>query len=161
MLSKSRLPWWVRILLWLCGVFAALVLGLMVLRSWLFFHPSYSTPIVGPAGPRHHAFIADVGGFGLCELLVSASDWPHTFSKPFVLGDVFRGDLYDSASIFWSQDGSVLVLRVKPHGQAAEIFEAAYDFQTHTALSHCQGQIAALVQARGGLGPKSNAYSEL
>ncbi len=97
----------------------------------------------------------------MCELLVPASDWPHTFSEPFVLGDVFRGDLYDSSSIFWSRDGSVLVLRVRPHSQADEVFEAAYDFQTHAALSHCHGQIAALIQARGGLGPMSDAYSEL
>ena len=161
MSPKPLRSWWVRILLVLCGVFTALVLGLTCLRSWYFFHPSYSTPIVGPAGPRHRAFIADVGGFGLCELLVSASDWPHTFSEPFVLGDVFRADLYDSSSVFWSQDGSVLVLRVRPHGRAAEIYEAAYDFQTHAALSHCHDQIATLVQARGGLGPKSDAYSEL
>ena len=161
MSPKPQRSWWDRTLLWACVALAACVLGVTFWLCWSRFHPSYTTPIVGPAGSRYRAFIADVGGFGLCELLVSASDWPHTFSEPFVLGDVFDENLYDAAAVFWSQDGSVLVLCVKPHAQTAEVFEAAYDFQAHTSLNHRHDQIAALIQARGGLGPKSDAYSEV
>ena len=160
MFSKSQSRWWIRILAWAFGVLTILVSAGILLVHWSWFHPTDSYPIVGPAGTKHRAFIADVGGFGLCELLVSASDWPHTFSRPFVLGDIFQADPYGPTGVFWTRDGSVLVLCAKPPGQAPEVFEAAYDFQAHDAFTSCDSRIAALIQARGGLGPRSNVYSE-
>jgi len=153
---------WLRFLPWILGVCGTPIIALWILLSWSWFHPSDYYPISGPSGPKNRAFIADIGGFGICDLLVSASDWPYTFTKPYVLGDIFGNEkLYASTGAYWSRDGSVIALRFKPHGKGEEFFDAAYDFQRHHALSHCNEQISELIQARGGLGPRSNTYQEV
>lgn len=149
----------VRLLLWSSLVFVALVSCIILSLYWSRFHPSDLTPIVGPAGVKHRAFVED-RSFGDISLVACASDWPHTFRQPFALGTLTFPEAYSSAKLFWSRDGSVLAFRVVHRGHAAEVYETAYDFRDHVPIKYRHEQIAALIEARGGLGPQFNEYSE-
>jgi hypothetical protein len=148
-----------RLLLWTFAVFVGLVCSVIGLLYWGRFHPSDLTPIVGPAGPKHRAFVED-RSFSDISLVACASDWPYTFRGPFALGTLTFPEAYSSAKLFWSRDGSVLAFLVVHRGKTEEVYETAYDFRDHVSLQYRHDQIAALIQARGGLGPQFNEYSE-
>lgn len=157
--TKPKRKLWARLLLRTFAGAVALVCGIIGLLYWERFHPSDLTPIVGPAGPKYRAFVED-RSFGDISLVACASDWPFTFREPFALGTLTFPEAYSSAKLFWSRDGSVLAFLVVHRGKAEEVYETAYDFRDHVSLKYRHDRIAALIEARGGLGPQFNEHSD-
>ena len=138
---------------------ALLVLPLLgyALITGFWFHPRASTPVVGPAGAAHRAFIEN-RSFGDLSFVLCVSDWPHTFSRPLSLGCVVYSEGEDGR-VFWSGDGSVILIR-GGRDPASWNYTAAYDYRAHRRIPGESARIAALLASRGGLGPEQPRYPD-
>jgi hypothetical protein len=87
------------------------------------------------------------------SFVLCVSDWPHTFIEPISVESVMYSEGSD-ARVFWTADGSVLVVR-KPAS-----YVAAYDYNTHQLVRYDSTRMHALVQSRGGLGPEQRGYPD-
>jgi hypothetical protein len=122
---------------------------------WYQFNPNDITKAVdGPAGSANRVFI-DTNGFADPIFTLYAVDWPHTFEKPFCVGDTYRkyggwGDFH------WSADGSLVVMIYQDNQVSLPYYAAAYDYREHQGyqLLMATEKIERLVKARGGLGPR-------
>ncbi len=88
----------------------------------------------------------------MCFVLC-VSDWPHTFLNPISVESV----LYSEGSysrVFWSADGSVVAVR------DLRGYTATYDYTSHTLNRYDTDTMNALIEARGGLGPEHQDYSD-
>ena len=133
----------------LTTLFAGLVfLGLI----WWSFHPSGVTPVVGPAGSVNRAYIEN-RSFGDMSFVLCVSDWPRTLFRPISVESVIYSEGSNSR-VFWSADGSVLVVRTPTS------YVATYDYLTHELLRYGQGSMHDLIQSRGGLGPEQPRYPD-
>ena len=129
----------------------ALIFGaLFIAFSWWKFHPTNAVPVVGPAGSSHRAYIED-RSFMDISFVLCVSDWPYTFLEPLSVGSVMYSE-GSNARVFWSVDGSVIVV----HRQGGYV--AAYDYIAHELLRDRADRIYALLQSRGGLGLEQQEY---
>jgi hypothetical protein len=90
---------------------------------------------------------------------VKAADWPHTFWKPFLLGDAEWRERYSEAQFFRSKDGTVAVFLAQEHKSPEPLYLAAYDYKTHERFeagkmdggaSACHKRVGNLLDERGG-----------
>lgn len=128
------------------------------------FYPSGRTELKNPAGKATRAF-TEITGFASTSIYLYASDWPHTFTGPVRLADVFYdgGEYYN---VLWSKDGTVLAVTVLPEPGQRPSFTSAYDFQKHEVIrTHTDirlhdaddhHKITALMESRGGIGESPN-----
>ena len=100
-----------RYFLALCVFGSALYLSLSFLVVTYFGLPEIIV-IHGRAGRKHKAF-SELAGFVDVSITLKASDWPWTFSRPAILGELYSEGPYLVRSVNWSGDGSVLALSGK------------------------------------------------
>lgn len=124
------------------------------------FYPAGTAELASPPGIRHRLFAEKRSGVSL-SIVICASDWPHTFLKPFTLGRANWSDKYSESNFFWSKDGSLVVWRTRQVDWEAAKYESAYDFVNHEAidshigalnLEQCSEKIEYLLNERGGIG---------
>jgi len=140
----------------------ALAFGLLIFAAAVgitrsSFHPGNATPVIGPMGERNRAFIEN-RSFGDMSFVLCVSDWPHTFAKPLSIDSVLYSE-DETGRVFWSGDGSVVVVR-EGRDVPSWTYSAAYDFEDHTILRYDSARIAALLASRGGLGLEQDAYPD-
>ena len=135
-------------------IIAAIALAILVNQ----FYPSHRVELPGIPGSTNRIFVKAVESIDT-SLSVYASDWPHTFSRPFMLGEADRSDSYSFFEYYWSVDGSVIVNRTKEKNSPIVLNTAAYDFKNHRVLdpstfgwnrTECDRLIFELVETRGG-----------
>lgn len=129
------------------------------------FFPSGRKELANPAGNWNRAFVHSPGLFESVPVLAVA-DWPHTFTRPEPIGPLERaGAVPASREVIWSVDGSVIAMAMPTESSGGRIFIDAYDYKAHRRIPHliesdctCEqdtnGEIAALMVARGGAGPR-------
>jgi hypothetical protein len=140
-------------IIWRLFVGAAFLLASLFLAFvWWRFHPSGTTPVVGPAGSSNRAYIEN-RSFGDLSFVLCVSDWPHTLLEPISVESVMYSEGSD-ARVFWSGDGSIIAVR-KP-----DSYLAAYDYNTHELIRYDSARIDARIQSRGGLGQEQNGYPD-
>ena len=146
-------------LLSLSLLFSFLVAALAIASWESKFFPRNRTEIEAPASGKSRAFTYAYG-FIDGSIILCASDWPQTFSKPAEIGDIYSEGFPDY-HLHWSNDGSVLALRVVLGAGKPELFQSAYDFKLHALTRAAQPsdfeesdrKITSLLQNRGGIGP--------
>lgn len=133
-----------------CIVILIVAVLFLILR-WKFYPPD-ATPVIGPSGSTNRAFIEN-RSFGDLSFVLCASDWPQTFTEPVSLGSVLYSE-ESSSRVFWSKDGSVLVVKDDTS------FESAYDYKLHKILRYDSEEISKLIASRGGLGAEQPRYPD-
>lgn len=122
------------------------------------FFPSERVEILNPAGRNNRAFTR-ADGFVDISIELCAVDWPYSFSKPVVLGDVYS-EGFPVYRVRWSGDGSVIGLSAVAGKGSPETFQAAYDYKAHKvikatlvspAATNLNEEITALMASRGGM----------
>ncbi len=141
-----------RIIIGCALCFVILIVAVLFLIIQWKFYPPNATAVIGPSGSTNRAFIENRSLGDLCFVL-SASDWPHTFAGPASLGTVI-GSEGSNSRVFWSVDGSVLV--VKDDAK----FESAYDYKLHQVIEYDSDKIRKLIASRGGLGAEQPSYPD-
>ena len=135
------------------------LIGALLVGNWEYkFFPRNRVEIVHPTS-KNRAF-THVYGFVDTSIPLSAADWPRTFANPVMLGDVFA-EGYPVYHVHWSNDGSVLALRIKSNSEDEWLFTSAYDFNQHlliheskfASLNDSNARIRQLLEERGGMAP--------
>jgi len=138
----------------------SVTLAVLALNWCCQFHPPNRTEAVGPAGDSHRAF-TEISGFRDISVHLYAADWPWTFAKPAMLGDLYWPEIQKYVAVYWSMDGSVIAFQRQHNEDAVPMFRAAYDYRNHELIqtdyrlggpSACDIRIAALLKERGGIG---------
>lgn len=135
--------------------FVGAVAALAAAALYMNFHPKRSYEI--PGAGRLFAQAIDSADE---TIHVQAADWPHTFWKPFFLGDGAEWpERYTVSQFYRSKDGSVVAFLAQERGEAEPSYVAAYDFKAHEKIraeraeggvSACHEKIAELLAQRGG-----------
>ncbi len=146
------LPVFLRNMIGVAIVFLGVVAMLMGACIWARFHPDDVTSVVGPAGISNRAFIENCT-FADPTFVLCASDWPYTFFGPISMESVLYSEDC-GARVFWSFDGSVLLVRKDG------AFTSAYDYSRHEFIYYDSFRINALVASRGGVGPEQSRYPD-
>lgn len=141
-----------RILIGIVSPIVILVVAVLLLIVRWNFYPPDATPVVGPSGTKNRAFIEN-RSFGDLTFVLCASDWPHTFTRPISLESVLCSE-GSSSRVFWSSDGSVLVVKDDSS------YICAYDYKLHETLCYDSAKISALIGTRGGLGSEQRSYPD-
>jgi hypothetical protein len=141
-----------RILIGIVLTIVILVVAVLLLIVRWKFYPPNATPVVGPSGSKNRAFIQN-RSFGDLSFVLCASDWPHTFTEPISLESVLNSE-GSSSRVFWSSDGSVLVVKDDSS------YTSAYDYKLHETLRYDSAKISSLIGSRGGLGAEQRSYPD-
>lgn len=108
---------------------APLTLLLLVCSISIYsnFHPDRVHEMTG-----HNRVIAKAIDSSDETIHVLAADWPHTFWRPFFLGESEWPERYDSAKFYKSNDGTIIAFLAKEHNAKNALYVAAYDFKNHS-----------------------------
>ncbi len=134
----------------------------IIALNWCYqFYPRERSEVVIPVATSNRAF-TQKGGFVDMSINLYACDWPSTFWKPAMLGDLYWPEIQKSSAVYWSTDGSIIAFQRHLNGDSEPMFSTAYDYQTHRffkaeyglqARSEFNGWIIELLEQRGGIGP--------
>lgn len=135
-------------------VFVAVVVAVFAAVLHRNFHPKRAYEIPGTA----RIFAEGIDSADE-TIHVNAADWPHTFLKPFFLGDAEWPERYSKTQFFRSKDGSVVAFLAQERHSAEPSYVAAYDFKAHQGFeagkmdggaAACHQKVVGLLDERGG-----------
>ena len=150
--SQTLTRWAVRMLL-----FVSAICLLEAVRS---FYPGRRVELPGKV--REFRLFAHTPPSREGTLLVKVADWPFTLVTPLTLGEVDWPEKYSSSNFYWSQDGSLVIWRIRGISEPFEHNQFAYDFRDHRKIEwsplwmksdQLDRKLDALVKERGGLEP--------
>jgi hypothetical protein len=130
--------------------------SVVTFASWRGFHPNSRHDLSMESGRRLFSVAIDSADG---TVLVKAADWPHTFLRPFTLGESNWPERFTVSKFYWSKDKSVVVFQAQEKGENRPIYVGYYDFRDHKALSRdisgepkdvCHAKIEKLLSERGG-----------
>lgn len=132
----------------LVNFLVALVLATAVLVVTCRFYPGRRLE-TAPTASVHHRVFTVTGGWLDVSANLYASDWPHTLTKPVLLGDLYWPENYD-AHARWSGDGTVVAMQKRWNTGPDWLFTSAYDFREHRVIRDSHSEITSLLENRGG-----------
>jgi hypothetical protein len=105
---------------------------------------------------------SEVAGFVDISIYLQAVDFPHTWRRPEMIGDLYWPEVYHSREVFWSRDFTLIAIRTAFPDDPRVHFTEAYDFKFHRGYGHEgrtredeDARIRALFDERGGLGERA------
>jgi len=156
----SKLPRFFRFILAAIMLLAALFLAA---GSWFWvraFYPGDRLDMKQRSAYGDRVF-SEVAGFVDVGIYLQAVDFPYTWRKPEMIGDLYWPEIYRSREVFWSRDFTLIAIRTGRLDDPRLHFTEAYDFKSHRGYGHEgrtsedeDARIRMLFDQRGGIGAR-------